>query len=101
MKFKANKYCSEWGFVVGTFVYMKLQPYKQVSLANRAFHKLSALYYKPFKILEKIGTIVYKSDLPIGTKIHLVFHVFLLKKHDGPQGVMQPYPLLQMMVLLH
>lgn len=42
-------------FEVGNSVYLKLQPYRQKSLAKRANGKLSPRFYGPFEILEKIG----------------------------------------------
>ncbi|WP_460824504.1 hypothetical protein [Lysobacter olei] len=34
----------------------------------------------PFKILEKLGQVNYKLQLPTHMKIHLVFHVSLIEK---------------------
>jgi hypothetical protein len=42
--------------------------------------ELSPKYCGPFQILKKVGTMVYKLELPSEWKIHNVFHVSLLKK---------------------
>jgi len=47
-------------FNYGDFVYLKIQPYKQLSLANSAFHKLAARYYGPFKVVERVGKVAYR-----------------------------------------
>lgn len=43
-------------------------------------HKLSAKFYGPFKILEKVGTLVYKLELLITAQVYTIFHVSQLKK---------------------
>ena len=44
--------------------------------------KLSPRYIEPFKILERVGTIVYHLALPlILLGIHAVFHIFMLWKY--------------------
>jgi hypothetical protein len=72
-------------FEVGDLVYLKLQPHIQTSIALRSNNKLSFKLYGPFRILQKIGVVAYKLDLPSSSQIHPVIHVSQLKKHVPPQ----------------
>lgn len=79
----ANKKMSEKVFIVGYCVYLKLQPYRQVSIANRVTNKLSTKFYGPYLVSERIGVVAYKLGLLLSTIIHIVFQVSSLKRHDG------------------
>ncbi|CAL2271884.1 unnamed protein product [Prunus armeniaca] len=83
MKIQANKHRSEREFQVGDMVYLLLVPYRLQSLAAHSCHKLLPKFYGPYEILEKLGPVAYKLQLPTGCKIHPVFHVSCLKKHLG------------------
>ncbi|WVZ24643.1 hypothetical protein V8G54_003187 [Vigna mungo] len=69
---------------VGSWVYVKLQPYRQISISGNKYHKLSKRYYGPFKVLEKIGHVAYRLELPSHSNIHDVFHCSMLNPHEGP-----------------
>nr|XP_027071736.1 uncharacterized protein LOC113696531 [Coffea arabica] len=58
----------------------------ETTVAIRRNMKLATKYYSPYQVVEKIGAVAYKLKLPKGFKIHLVFHVSLLKKKVG-EGV--------------
>jgi RNase H-like domain found in reverse transcriptase/Reverse transcriptase (RNA-dependent DNA polymerase)/Integrase zinc binding domain/Retroviral aspartyl protease/Integrase core domain/Retrotransposon gag protein/Chromo (CHRromatin Organisation MOdifier) domain len=84
MKKFADRRRSERTYQIGDWVYLKLQPYRQISVqGNNGTHKLKPKYYGPFEIIEKIGAVAYKLNLPQGSLIHPVFHVSQIKKCKG------------------
>ena len=46
-------------------------------------NKLSPKYYGPYKVLQNIGTMAYKFELPSSSRVHPIFHVSCLKKVIG------------------
>lgn len=96
MKHQADKKRTERTFAVGEFVYLKLQPYVQSSVAPRAHHKLLFKYYGPYQILDRVGEVAYRLALPATSRIHPVIHVSQLKKAIGANVQVQtqlPSPL--------
>lgn len=92
MKLVADKKRRPVTFEVEDWVYLKLQPYRQKSMANRPFQKLAARYYGPFKIIQRIGEVAYKLQLPESARIHPVFHVSQLKKAIGERQASPSLP---------
>lgn len=80
MKLKEDISRRDVDFQVGEHVYMKLQPYKQQSLAKRSCAKLLTRYYWPLLVVQRVGTVTYKLPLPATSRIYPVFHVSQLKK---------------------
>lgn len=89
IKFFADNRRTDREFSVGNSVYLKLQPYRQTSIALRKNLKLSSKYYGPYRITDRIGSVAYQLELPPHSKIHLVFHVSLLKRKVGNRVVVQ------------
>ena len=83
MKSQANKHRQDRSFVVGDWVYLRLQPYRQKTLAYKGKWKLSPRYFGPFKVIQKVRFVSYRLDLPPESKIHLIFHVSCLKLKLG------------------
>jgi hypothetical protein len=89
MKHQADKHQTERHFAEGDWVYLKLHPYVQTSLADQGKRKLALRFYGPFQVLQKVGKVAYKLDLPPTSKIHNVIHVSQLKKALGKNVVIQ------------
>lgn len=80
MKHQADKHRVERSFNVGDAVFLRIQPYIQTSVAERVNQKLPFRYFGPYTVLQRVGSLAYKLDLPKGAKIHDVVHVSQLKK---------------------
>ncbi|GJW67410.1 ty3-gypsy retrotransposon protein [Tanacetum coccineum] len=86
METKANRGRREVEFNIGDKVLVKLQPYRQITLARRFSNKLSKRYYGPYKVEARVGKVSYRLTLPPSSKIHPVFHVSNFKPFLGNEN---------------
>ncbi|GJY05825.1 putative reverse transcriptase domain-containing protein [Tanacetum coccineum] len=77
-------------FQVGDMVMLKVSPWKGVIRFGKR-GKLSPQYIGPFKIIERIGPVAYKLELPDKLcGIHSTFHVLNLKKCMADENLVIP-----------
>lgn len=74
----ANSHRLDKQFSIGDMVYVRLKDYRQQSVQHRPSKKLSRRFYRPYKIIARIGPIAYKLELSPESRIHPMFHVSLL-----------------------
>nr|GEX93322.1 putative reverse transcriptase domain-containing protein [Tanacetum cinerariifolium] len=88
-------------FNVGDKVMLKVSPWKGVIRFGKC-GKLSPRFIRPFKILERIGPVAYKLDLPRELQgIHNTFHVSNLKKCLSDESLSIPLDEVQLDDKLH
>ena len=77
-------------FEVGEKVFLKVSPRKGVKRFGIK-GKLSPKYIGPYEVIERIGSVAYKLELPAKMgKVHDVFHVSQLRKYiSDPSHILE------------
>ena len=86
----ADKCRKDLEFEVEDQVFLKLSPWKGVVRFGKR-GKLSPRYIGPFEIVEMIGPMAYRLDLPEDlSRVHNVFHISLLRMYiPNPSHVLE------------
>ena len=94
MKEIMDKQRREVQFTKGDWVLVKLRPCRQSTASGGQYSKLAKRFYDPFQIVQRIGPVAYKLDLPSTSRIHPVFHWSLLRPyHSSLTTTETPIPL--------
>ena len=81
----ADKWRRPLEFEVGDHVFLKVMPKRGVIKFGKR-RKLSSRYIKPFEVLERVGIVAYRLELPPSlSNVHDVFHVSMLRKYTPYQ----------------
>ncbi|GJU85466.1 putative reverse transcriptase domain-containing protein [Tanacetum coccineum] len=88
-------------FQVGDRVMLKVSPWKGVVRFGKR-GKLNPRYVGPFKVIERVGTVAYKLELPQRlSRVHNTFHVSNLKKCLSDESLVIPLEELRVDDKLH
>nr|GEU55607.1 putative reverse transcriptase domain-containing protein [Tanacetum cinerariifolium] len=100
-KIYADVRCKPMEYKVGDMVMLKVLPWKGVIHFGKR-GKLSPRYIGPFEIIERIGHMAYKLELPKKRcGIHNTFHVSNLKKRLTDENLVIPLKEIQLDDKLH
>ncbi|KAM2013587.1 hypothetical protein ACFX1T_025281 [Malus domestica] len=90
----ADKHVTDRIYNVGDWVFLKLSPWKGVVWFGKK-GKLNPRYIGPYIIIERVGEVAYRLELPLElSKVHDVFHVSILRHYVAdPTHVIPPQPL--------
>ncbi|KZV45812.1 hypothetical protein F511_39205 [Dorcoceras hygrometricum] len=90
----ADSHRLDLNFEVRDHVFFRVAPMKGVIIFGRK-GKLSPRFIGPFEILERIGTLAYRLDLPPQlSAVHNVFHISALRKYIvNPSHVLRHEPI--------
>jgi hypothetical protein len=74
----AGKNRVERSFGVGDLVYLRLYPYRKISIKINGVENIKPRFYGPYRMDRRVGEVAYEIEFPRGSKIHNVFHLSCL-----------------------
>ncbi|XP_009603533.1 uncharacterized protein [Nicotiana tomentosiformis] len=85
----ADKKARDGAFMVGEKVLLRVSAMKGVMRFEKN-GKLIPQYISPFEVLERVGKVAYRLAFPPNlSRIHMVIHVFILRKYyEDPSHVL-------------
>jgi hypothetical protein len=72
-------------FVVGDWVWLRLNQCAAVIVCDSPESKLAPKFSSPYEVTARIGPVSYRLHLPAKARIHDVFYVVFLKRYVGTQ----------------
>jgi hypothetical protein len=51
-------------FSIGDWLYLKIQPYRQITISGVRNQKLTPKFYGPFEVIQCVRQVAYKLNLP-------------------------------------
>jgi hypothetical protein len=88
-----TKSTAMWNLKPALGVWLRLNHRAASSVRPDDQYKLSPKYFGPYEVIERIGKVSYRLQVPPQTRIHNVFHVVFLKKFEGvPPDSTPPLP---------
>ena len=90
----ADRHATDREYKVGDWVFLKLSPWKGIVGFGKK-GKLSPRYIGPYQIIERVGEVTYRLDLPSElARVQNVFHVSMLRHYvSDPSHVILPQQL--------
>ncbi|KAB2629775.1 S ribonuclease [Pyrus ussuriensis x Pyrus communis] len=90
----ADRHATDRVYEVGDWVFLKLSPWRGVVRFGKK-GKLSPRYIGPYMVVERVGEVAYRLELPPElARVHNVFHVSMLRHYVAdPSHVIPPQPL--------
>ena len=87
-----NQKVTEQEFEPGTLVMLSTINLKQKGQSQERTKKLGPKFVGPFKVLQRIGKVSYRLEIPEIWKIHNVFHICLLKEYHTDERFAKAAP---------
>ena len=78
---------NKFNFVIGDKVLLSTKNLPRAALPNTKSTKLMPRWIGPFEVLQRVGDLDYRLDIPSRMKLHPTFYVGLLKPYVDPEAI--------------